>query len=234
MISVILPVYNEEKHLKENAPRIVMEMERIGQKYEIIIVEESTDKTPEIARSLEKKFSAIRHFHSVERRGKGGAVQEGIRRARGDKIIFMDIDLSVDLSSLGMLVSALDSCDVAVGSRYHPLSKTKRTFLRLLLGRSYGFLPRVFLGIRASDFQCGFKGFSKDAATKIIQIAKTPGVFWDTEALFAAKKLGYAIQEVPVNWIEKKTRVTKIGFKTIYMFFLSVLRLFFIDKFSSR
>ena len=227
MISIILPVYNEEDYIKSNTIKIMKEVEKLGNKYEILIVEESTDKTPQIASELSKKYKAIRHFHSSKRLGKGRAIEYGIKKARGSKIVFMDIDISVDLSSLRPLLDKLDYYDVVVGSRYHPQSRTKRTLLRLILGRGYSILPRRILGINASDFQCGFKGFRKASARNSIKYTTSTGVFWDTEILFIAKNLGYKIGEIPINWVEKKTRSTQISVKTIYTFALSNIKLFF-------
>ena len=226
MISVILPIYNEEDYIRNNTLKIMHELGKISRDYEIIIIEESSDKTPEIAAELGKKYRRIRHFHFEKRLGKGRAIEYGIARAKGQKIIFMDIDLSVDISSLAVMLSELDKYDVVVGSRYHPNSKSRRTFLRLLLGRTYGFLPRLVLGVNIRDFQCGFKGFRKDAATMVTKFTKSPGVFWDTEALFLSRWLGFTIKEIPVSWVEKKTRNTKISIKTIYSFAFSVVKLF--------
>jgi len=125
------------------------------------------------------------------------------------------------------MLDKLDSYDVVVGSRYHRHSKTKRTLLRLILGRGYSILPHRILRINITDFQCGFKGFRKAAARNSIKYTTSTGVFWDTEILFIAKNIGYKIGEIPVNWVEKKTRSTQISVKTIYTFALSNIKLFF-------
>ena len=96
MISIIIPAYNEERILKKNISII---LKRIGpilhENYEIIIVEEGSDNTSRIAEDLARNRK-IRHIHSKERLGKGGAIEKGIVHSRGDKIMFMDIlrDLS--------------------------------------------------------------------------------------------------------------------------------------------
>lgn len=224
MISIILPVYNEEFYLGKNVPLILRAAEKISE-CEILIVEESTDRTPQIAESLSRKYKNVRHFHFTKRLGKGKAIEAGIEHARGGKIIFMDIDLSVDLSALEKLVTMLDSYDIVVGSRYHKASQTKRTLLRLIMGRGYGLLSKITLGVNVNDFQCGFKGLRKNAAKTIIHRTSAKGVFWDTEMLFLAKKFGFSIQEIPIKWVEKKTRSTKIGISTIYNFSLQISKL---------
>ena len=123
MISVILPVYNEEGYVGRNTPLILRELKKIDKSCEIIIVEESSDNTPAIAENLAKNYKSIRHCHFDKRLGKGKAIENGIKISCGDKIIFMDIDLSVDLSALSTLIKMLDTYDVVIGSRYHRKSK---------------------------------------------------------------------------------------------------------------
>ena len=226
MISIILPAYNEEEFMKRNTAQIMKRMNKIGERYEIIIIEESTDKTPEIASGLGKRYKTVRHFHFGRRLGKGRAIEKGIIKSRSEKIVFMDIDLAVDLSAMGAMLDALENYDVVVGSRYHPRSKTRRTLLRLFLGRGYALLSSIILGINLRDFQCGFKGFSRNAGKEIIKYTKISGVFWDTEFVYFAKKLGYKIEEIPVIWEERKARSTKIGIKTIFYMGKNLVELF--------
>lgn len=230
MISIILPVYNEEELIRQNTLRIIREMKKRKKSYEIIIIEESSDRTPEIVDEMGKKYKIVRHFHFGRRLGKGRAVEYGIKKARGNWIIFMDIDLAVDLSALDTMISALEKYDVVVGSRYHRESKTRRTLLRLFLGRIYAVLSRRVLGLNVSDFQCGFKGFRNAAGKAVIKGTRTAGVFWDTEFLYQAKSKGYTICEIPVAWEEKKGRSTKIGIKTIFYMWSNLMCLFILSR----
>ncbi|MCX6818903.1 MAG: glycosyltransferase [Candidatus Aenigmarchaeota archaeon] len=172
MISIILPVYNAGKLLKNNMPDIIKKMNEIkkntNENYEIIIIEESMDNTPIIAKSF-TKIKNIRHIHNDKRLGKGGAIERGILNSRGDKIIFMDIDLSTDLSSLPRLIEGLYEYDIVVGSRFHPGSVAKRPFYRRFLGFGLSLLSRILFRIPVKDTQCGFKAFRKGAIRKIIK-----------------------------------------------------------------
>ena len=211
MLSVIIPSYNEEQYIEENLRKIIDELENIGIKYEVIVVEESSDKTPEIIACMQKKFRVLRHLHFSRRLGKGGAIEKGIIAAKGSYIIFTDADLSTDLSSLRPMVAALDRSDIVAGSRYHPLSKSNRTLLRLILSRLYSLCVRALLMSRVSDMQCGMKGFRKKIALKIIPFIRNKGFFWDTEFLFYAGKMGFRVREMPVIWVEKKVRGSGSG-----------------------
>lgn len=234
MISLVLPAYNEEACIEKNLMLLLKEMRKLGEKFEIVIVEESSDRTPEIVGVLSRRFKEIKHVHFNRRLGKGGAVVKGIMLARGERLFFMDADLAVGLSAIKPLLDELRFHDVVIGSRYHKKSKTTRTALRLFLGRAYAVLPRLALGVRVGDFQCGFKGFRKVAARKLAGCAKSSGVFWDTEVLYCAGKYGFDVKEIPIRWEEKKGRSTKISMKTIFYMGSKLLVLFLRSRLLGR
>ncbi|MBI4174888.1 MAG: glycosyltransferase [Candidatus Aenigmarchaeota archaeon] len=208
MFSVIVPAYNEELLVERNTLLIKKEFDRIrkktGESYEIIIVEESRDRTPEIAARLSRKFRQIRHIHSEKRLGKGGAVEKGIASARGSKIVFMDADLSTPLDITESFVEKMNSYDIVITSRYNPVSKVKRSFIRSLAGQGFSVLTRLLFRTRMRDTKCGYKGFRKSVAVKVMKLVREKGWFWDTEFLLYAEKLGYSIYEMPIYWYERK------------------------------
>jgi glycosyltransferase AglD len=227
MISLLIPAYNEEVHIYGNTEKIIKIMSALKESYEVLIVEESRDRTPEISEQLARKYKVVRHFHFDRRLGKGGAIEFGIKHARGDKIIFMDIDLATDLSALPGLIENLNGNDIVVGSRYHPKSRISRTPFRIFLGRTYAAVLRVLFLFNMRDYQCGFKGMKKSVGMKIAGYTRNKGLFWDTEFLFIAHKFGYRIMEIPVRWEEKKGRSAKISMKLIFSFVTALTKLFF-------
>jgi len=211
MFSVIVPSYNEEEYIEKNLMKIIEELEKIGD-YELIVVEESTDNTPNIIENLVKKHPKLKHLHFDKRLGKGRAIEKGIEAAKGEYIIFMDADLSTDLSALTILTKELQYNDIVVGSRYHRDSKLNRMLVRLFLGKTYSLMVSILLRMRnISDMQCGFKGFRKYCAEKIMPIIRNKGFFWDTEFLFYANRYGYRIKEIPITWTEKIIRGSGSG-----------------------
>lgn len=218
MISVILPVYNDEFVLKKNFPIILKKMNEIkkntNENYEIIIVEESTDNTSLIAKRF-AKIKNVNHIHSDKRLGKGGATEKGILYSRGDKIIFMDIDLSSDISSLPELIERLDEYDIVVGSRFHPGSVVERPFYRSFFGFGLSLLTKILFRIPVKDTQCGFKAFRKNSIRNIIRSVKNKEWFWDIEVLYYAKKSHYKIHEIPVKWRESG----KVKYNVFYHIF---------------
>ncbi len=228
MISIILPVYNAGELLKNNMPDIIKKMNEIKkntrENYEIIIIEESTDNTPIIAKRF-TKIKNIRHIHNDKRLGKGGAIERGILSSRGDKIIFMDIDLSTDLSSLPRLIEGLYEYDIVVGSRFHPSSIVKRPFYRRFLGFGLVLLTKSLFKIPVRDTQCGFKAFRKKSIKKIIKFVRDKEWFWDVEILYYAKKYHYKIHEIPINW-RHNSQINYNVFHHVFLHFKNTFSLF--------
>jgi len=224
-LTVILPVYNEIEHLKSNLPKIISSVQSITPNYEIIIAEDgSTDGTSELAISLEQRKPRVYHLHFDERQGRGKALSNAITLSEGKIIVYMDIDLSTDLSSLPLLISSINSgYDIAIGSRYHSGSVTKRSIKRLVLSKLYNTLVHKLLCSnvlypKISDYQCGFKAFNRESILPLLDQIEDKHWFWDTELLVRSQKNWYEIKEVPVIWSEKGNTKVRSFHDSLVMF----------------
>ena len=138
-------------------------------------------------------------------RGKGHAVRTGMLRARGDIAFFMDADLSTPLAETARFIArfAEDAkVDVLVGNRQHAQSEilTKQHFLRRKMGQTFNAILRTIAGIRLADTQCGFKAFRRTAREAIFPLQKLDGFAFDVEVLLQAERLGFVIEDMPVQW----------------------------------
>ncbi len=230
-VSIILPAYNEAKRI-EKAVKVVKEyLKRSNYDYEIIIAEDgSTDGTDKIAERLAKSNSRIIHLHSNERLGRGKALTNAIRQAKGDIVAYLDVDLSTDMRHLKELIDAIaKGYDVATGSRLMRGSKTERPFKRDLASRIYNLLVRLMLGSKLRDHQCGFKAFRKSSILPLLDKIKDNYWFWDTELLVLAQKFDLKVKEIPVKW--KQSEDTKVRFaKDVPYMFSQILRMFSQNK----
>lgn len=234
-VSVILPAYNEAERLEKAVKVVKDHLERLGYDYEIIIAEDgSTDGTDLIAKRLAEKDGRIVHLHSDERLGRGKALTNAIKVAKGDVVAYLDVDLSTDMSHFKELIkSIVEGYDIATGSRLMKESETSRPFKRDLASRTYNFLVRFLLGSKLRDHQCGFKAFKKSSILPLLDKVKDSHWFWDTELLVLAQREGLKIKEIPVKW--RQGRDTKVRFKrdVIYMF-SQILRMWFESKRSKK
>jgi glycosyltransferase involved in cell wall biosynthesis len=201
-VTVVLPAYNEERRLGDTVAILESALGRLFPDFEIIISEDgSSDKTAEVGRKLCSE--RVRLLHSEKRQGKGGAIMNAARSCSGGIIVFMDVDLASNLEHLKELVDSVENgSDIAIGSRYLPGSKTKRSPIRDFFSRSFNLLVRVSLGSRLTDHQCGFKSFRKSTILGVMEEVENVDWFWDTELLVRAQRRGLKVTEIPIEWDE--------------------------------
>lgn len=207
-ISIVLPAYNEAMRLEKCVREVERAVSSFSSSYEIIIAEDgSTDSTHCIAAKIAKNNPHVSFLHSPVRLGKGKAIKNALRSARGDVIVFVDVDLSANLNALSHIVQiAKQQRGLAIGSRHVKGARVRRPFTRTVFSLTYNLLARaLFLdGIR--DHQCGFKAMSREVAEVVRDNVKSDGFFLDTEMILRCKRRGVSVVEVGVEWSEIKKR----------------------------
>jgi dolichyl-phosphate beta-glucosyltransferase len=206
-LSVVIPAYNEEQRIAKTLANIDSFLEKQSYDYEIVVIVNGThDRTfaivKELAASSVQKAVAV----NLPEGGKGNAVKRGIlEHASGDIILFMDADNATPVSEIAKFIPFFDQgYDVVIGSReVDPhLMKVKQSLKRQILGKMSHLLVRVVLLRGIYDTQLGFKAFKKEAAKEIFKRVRTLGWAFDMEVLAIARKHGYKIKEVGVEWTE--------------------------------
>lgn len=215
-LSVVIPCYQEETRLPASLQRLEEYLEGAGYPYEVLLVDDgSTDRTAELAGEMEGRNPRFRLLRYDENRGKGFAVSYGMRRARGEWLLFSDADLSTPIEELERFLPLLlhQGYDVVIGSRGLKESnlKIRQPWWRERAGRLMNFLIRRASGLRFKDTQCGFKLFSQRAARDIFPNLTVRTWMFDVEALILARKLGYAIQDVPITWLNSGESRVKLS-----------------------
>src|SRR2546422_4546144 len=148
-LSVVVPVYNQEKNVSAALTRIKRVIESTGLSYEIIVVNDgSNDDTMNVLRSRATNDSNFRIVTYSQNMGKGYSVKLGITDSHGDTIIFMDGDLDISPNSIAEYVKQLESCDLVIASKRHPDSSFHAPASRKLLSRAFNLIVRLLTGIR--------------------------------------------------------------------------------------
>ncbi|MFY4813045.1 flippase-like domain-containing protein [Haloarcula sp. AONF1] len=207
-VSVVLPAYNEADTIEQT---VSITLETLASflpedAYEVIVAEDGcSDRTPEIATRLANEDSRVRHVHSDDRLGRGGALEYAFERADGETLVYFDTDLATDMSHLEELVNAVrvDGYDVATGSRWMPENRADRPAKRGIPSFGYNTLVRTVLRSDLKDHQCGFKAFDRGALETLLPRVQDEHWFWDTELLVKAQRNGYRVKEFPVDWTPK-------------------------------
>ena len=204
-ISIIYPVYNEEKRLKKT----FLDIEKFEQKNKFIkkefifVNDGSSDKTLLILKKKYKNNKKIKIINLKKNMGKGFALKKGIKIAKKEWILTTDADCSVSNFQLIKWLKKkyiTNNKYIYFGSRNHPLSKVKKKFARGIIGIIFKTLIHIFYKITISDTQCGFKIYKSVIAKKIFKKMITNGYMHDIEICLIARKYNYKITDLPVTW----------------------------------
>ena len=205
-VSIIIPAYNEAHRLEASIRALDGYLASVPWTREVIlVVEKSTDGTLEIARRIAGGMQGLEILGHDVQRGKGHAVRAGMLRARGEISFFMDADLSTPPDEIGRFIarfSAGPPVDVLVGNRQHARSeiRARQHLVRRKMGQTFNAIVCEIAGIRLADTQCGFKAFRRAAREAIFPLQKLDGFAFDVEVLLLAERLGFAIEDMPVQW----------------------------------
>ena len=204
-LSVIVPAYNEEHRLPPTLDRLHAFLATQPLRYEIVIVDDgSKDKTCDVVEAAMTRIPNLRLVRQLPNRGKGAAVRRGMLAARGQIRVMCDADCSMPPEQLPRLLAPLVACkaEIAIGSRYAEGAKTdvKQPIYRVLWSRLCNKVIQRSLVPGIRDTQCGFKAFTAEAARDLFKRGKIDGWAFDLEILALARRRGFAIEEVGVEW----------------------------------
>ncbi|MFH1551286.1 MAG: dolichyl-phosphate beta-glucosyltransferase [bacterium] len=219
-LSVVIPAYREEKRISKTLLSVDYYLSKQNYTYEILVVNDgSKDKTSQVVNKFTKLIENLKLIDNHDNHGKGWVVRQGMLRAKGDIRLFMDADNATTIEHFEKMPALFKKgCDVVIGSRdKKDVVGAKQTVPQPFLKRQLGNLGNVLIQILAVpgiwDTQCGFKAFTAKATEDIFKRGQINRWGFDIEALALAKKLGYKIGIVPVNWInDADSRVSLKGY----------------------
>lgn len=169
---------------------------------EVVVVENgSRDHTYEIAQKFAKQYENLRVIRNQER-GKGLAIQRGVKEAVGTYLFLCDADLSMPIEEINKFIPPqLEPVDVAIASREAPGAvRYNEPAYRHITGRVFNTLIRLLVLPGLQDTQCGFKCIRAEVARDIFPYQTLTGWAFDVELLYIARRRGYQLVEVPIDW----------------------------------
>ena len=200
--SLIIPAHNEEHRLPATLKTVDAFLARQRFTSEILVVENgSQDFTAVVTEAFATEHPRVRLIRE-SRRGKGLAVRRGMLEAAGEYRFICDADLSMPIEEVSkFLPPQLEAYEVAIGSReVAGARRYNEPTYRHLMGRAFNTLVKLLAVPGFEDTQCGFKCFRREAALDIFGVQRLDGMSFDVEALYIARKRGYRIVEVPIDW----------------------------------
>ncbi len=197
-LSVILPIYNEETHLREVIQRIYQSPCPIDREW-IFIDDCSHDSSLSLLYELQKKYP-MRILEQKKNQGKGAAVIRGIQEARGDFIIIQDADFEYDPCDIPRLLEPLlnDKADVVYGSRFKKSSQQVHRTYHYFVNRFLTVLSNLLSGIYLTDMETCYKIFRRDILQSMHLRSQRFGI--EVELTAYLGKIRVRIYELPISY----------------------------------
>lgn len=212
-LSIVVPAYNEEHRIAPTLARLSAFLATQPMRSEIVVVDDgSRDATCAVVEAAMAHIPNLRLVRQTPNRGKGAAVRLGMREARGQIRVMSDADGSMPPEQLPRLLAPIVACraDIAIGSRYAEGARAtvKQPWYRVAWSRLANRVIQRSLVPGVRDTQCGFKAFTAEAARALFGIGRIDGWAFDLEILALARRTGFAIAEVGVEWTDdRRSRV---------------------------
>lgn len=195
-LSVVIPCYNEAKRAPPFLDQLLLYNNK---KWEFIFVDDgSSDGTLRLIKSYDF-FNRIIITYK-KNRGKGYAVKKGVKKAKGNFIIFIDADGSIHPSQIKKMLVYLKKYDFVSGSRALQESQIIITFFRLFVGKMFNNYVKLLYNVPIDDNLCGFKGFKKEVAKKLFSDLISKRWIFDVELFYKLKKEKYSMLIIPIKW----------------------------------
>jgi len=227
MISVVIPVLDEEKNVEELHKVLVGVLKKNKLKYEILFIDDgSKDKTYEILKRVKKKDKNVRLIKFRANFGKAYGLQVGFNKAKGDYVFTMDGDLQDDPKEIPKFLKKInEGYDLVSGwkfRRHDPLGKT-------LPSKFFNWLTKFMTGVDVHDSNCGFKCYKK-------QVVKNLDIYGELHRNIPAIAhwKGYKVGEIKVQHHARKYGRSKYGLERLVKGFLDLFTVKYLITYNSR
>ena len=232
-LSVVIPVYNEERILPSAVGELQAGLDARWLNYEILLAENgSTDGTQGVLERLAAEHPRVRWFHSATP-NYGAALKQGLLEARGD-LVFCD---EIDLCDLRFYDRALElladpALDMVVGSKAAKGASDRRPYVRRLATRVHNRLLRVLLGFQGTDTH-GLKAFRRQRLLEVVRSCVVDRDVFASELVIRAWRGGYRVLEIPIQLEEKRQPSINL-FKRVPNVLRNVARLVWVIRVRGR
>jgi glycosyltransferase involved in cell wall biosynthesis len=226
-LSVVIPVYNEERWLDG----LVKRVQAVDMPKELVLVNDrSTDGTPAILERIEKEYDNIRVFHQPKNMGKGAALREGFKHCTGNVVIVQDADWEYDPAEYPKLVQPIldDRADVVFGSRFIGEKHRVLYFWHSLANHGLTLLSNIFTDLNLTDMETCYKVFRREVIQSLDLKSDRFGFEPEVTAKVARKVKGqfkWRVYEVPISYSGRTyAEGKKIGLKDAFNALWCIIR----------
>lgn len=218
--TIFIPAYNEARNLPRCLAQVTAETARLGLTVEFLIVNDaSRDDTGALAEALARADPRIRVIHHARNRGIGGAFVTAVQSARGEWLILIPADLPLHISELHKYLEASATADIVVGLRS---DRSDYSWARRLVSQVNIALIRRLFGMTERQFQ--YISLYRLDVLRAFEIEFWRSAFFLAEVLIKAKRLGYRLTEVEINYAPRLTGKATGG--KLWLIVLTVFEMF--------
>lgn len=227
MLSIVVPVFNEEEGLQAFFDALTFQLEKLKEKYEIIFVDDgSTDTSLQILKDLAKKDNTVQVFSFRKNQGKAEALTLGFQKAQGEQVLTMDADLQDKPSEIyKFLEKAKNGTEVVCGWRKDRKDKSKMK----IISKIFNYFMNKLYGLDIHDYNCGFKLYTKDAAKSL----RLYGGLHRFIPLLVSQN-GFSVDEIPVEHDVRKYGKSKYGFSKLWTDLPDMFTMLFLVRYGKR
>jgi dolichol-phosphate mannosyltransferase len=226
---LLIPAYNEQERL---GPVLREYAEYFRQNYPgpfqlVVVLNGCVDDTIGVVRRAAADFKEISALEFPAPIGKGGALIEGLKLAPlADLIGYVDADGATAPRAFHQLVKLWDKADCVIASRWMPgaVLHQQQTSRRQFASRVFHTIVQSLFRLNVKDTQCGAKVMRRAVVEKIHPALRIADMAFDINLLYAVKRAGFSILEVPTEWTDKMGSKVVLG-RTSLTMLLSVIRL---------
>ena len=215
MLSIIIPVKNEEELIKSSIDLLLNEIKNI--KFEIIIIDDfSDDGTAEVIEEIIKNNDRVKFFKNNQE-GLGPLINLGIEKSNGDYICIMMSDLSDDIQDLKVYYEKINSedLDAILGSRFIKGSNIfDYPIIKLILNRIFNYFVKILFLSKYNDFTNAFKIYRKSTLIKLKPfVSESFNIFLELPLKLISR--GYKYEVIPIKWTNRKKGKSKFKIKEL-------------------
>ena len=200
-LSVIVPVFNDATQIAANLELLISEVEPYFPDYEVLVVSDgSTDGTVDVLAGL--RHPRLKVIAYPQNKGKGYAVREGMKAARGTYVFMIDGGMELHPTECKIFVGLMElyGADMVIGSKRHPQSQVIYPRLRRMLSFCYQKLVKRLFGLNVTDTQVGMKLFRREVVQAVLPDLTIDRYGFDLELLALARRRGYKrVLEAPIR-----------------------------------
>lgn len=228
MISVVVPVFNEQESLGSFSKELFASLKKIGSDYEIIFVDDgSTDTTLNILKQIAQTDRKVRVYSLRRNEGKAEALTLGFQKAKGDYIVTLDADLQDKSKEINKLLEEIKKgkWDLVCGWR----KERKDSLKKVISSKIFNKIASIFWGLKLHDYNCGLKLYSREAAKSL----RLYGGMHRFIPLLAHEE-GFSVTEIEVEHEKRMYGKSKYGFSKIWKDLPDIFTMLFLSKYSKR